>query len=128
VQILSVAQEMGVLKVGKVSLDGTKVKANASKHKALSYAHSNKLQKQLEDEVQTLLEKAKTADNEDDNDGMNIPDEIARREDRLEVIKAAKKKIEQRANERYEQEKKECDEKIKKREAKDVLQWHSQLL
>ena len=104
VQILSVAQEMGVLKVGKVSLDGTKVKANASKHKALSYAHATKLQKQLEDEVQTLLEKAKTADNEDDNDGMNIPDELARRKDRLEVIKAAKEKIEQRAKERHKQE------------------------
>ena len=93
VQILSVAQEMGVLKVGKVSLDGTKVKANASKHKALSYAHATKLQKQLEDEVQMLLQKAKNADNQEDNDGMNIPDEIARRKDRLEVIKAAKEKI-----------------------------------
>jgi len=88
VQILSVAQEMGVLKVGKVSLDGTspnglipcgKVKANASKHKALSYAHAIKLQKQLEDEVQTLLKKAETADNKEDCDGMNIPDELARR-------------------------------------------------
>lgn len=121
VQILSIAQEMGILKVGKVSLDGTKMKANASKHKALSYAHATKLQKQLEDEVQTLLEKAKTADNEDDYDGMNIPDEIARREDRLEVIKAAKKKIEQRANERYKQEKKEYEAKIQKREAKEKL-------
>jgi len=104
VQILSVAQEMGVLKVGKVSLDGTKVKASASKHKALSYAHAIKLQKQLEDEVQMLLQKAKNADNQEDNDGMNIPDEIARREDRLEVIKAAKVRIEQRANERHKQE------------------------
>ena len=92
IQILSVAQDMGVLKVGKVSLDGTKVKANASKHKALSYAHATKLQKQLEDEVKILLEKAKTADNEDDCDGMNIPDELARRKDRLEVIKKSKRK------------------------------------
>ena len=121
VQILSVAQEMGILKVGKVSLDGTKVKANASKHKALSYAHATKLQKQLEDEVQTLLEKAKTADNEDDNDGMNIPDEIARRKDRIEVIKAAKIKIEQRAKERHKQELQEYEKKIQKREAKEKL-------
>ena len=121
VQILSIAQEMGILKVGKVSLDGTKMKANASKHKALSYAHAIKLQKQLEDEVKILLEKAKTADNENDYDGMNIPDEIARREDRLEVIKAAKEKIEQRANERHKQELQEYDEKIKKREAKEKL-------
>jgi len=121
VQILSIAQEMGVLKVGKVSLDGTKVKANASKHKALSYAHATKLQKQLEDEVQTLLKKAQSADNEEDCDGMNIPDEIVRREDRLEVIKAAKLKIEQRANERHKQELQEYEEKIKKREAKEKI-------
>ena len=121
VQILSIAQEMGILKVGKVSLDGTKVKANASKHKALSYAHATKLQKQLEDEVKTLLEKAKNSDNEDDNDGMNIPEEIARREDRLKVIKAAKEKIEERANERHKQGLQEYEEKIKKREAKEKL-------
>jgi len=119
VQILSIAQEMGVLKVGKVSLDGTKVKANASKHKALSYAHATKLQKQLEDEVATLLKKAQSADNKEDNDGMNIPDEIARREDRLEVIKSAKEKIEQRANERHKQELQEYEAKMKKREDKE---------
>jgi transposase len=119
VQILSVAQEMGVLKVGKVSLDGTKMKANASKHKALSYGHAIKLQKQLEDEVQTLLKKAESADNKEDCDGMNIPDEIARREDRLEVIKAAKARIEQRANERHKQELQEYEAKIKKRETKE---------
>ena len=119
VQILSIAQEMGILKVGKVSLDGTKIKANASKHKALSYAHATKLQKQLEDEVAMLLEKAKTADNKEDNDGMNIPDEIARRKDRLEVIKAAKETIERRAKERYKQELQEYEEKLKKREAKE---------
>ncbi len=119
VQILSVAQEMGVLKVGKVSLDGTKMKANASKHKALSYAHASKLQKQLEDEVAILLKKAQSADNEEDNDGMNIPDEIARRKDRLEVIKSAKEKIEQRANERHKQELQEYEAKMKKREDKE---------
>ena len=119
VQILSIAQEMGVLKVGKVSLDGTKVKANASKHKALSYAHATKLQKQLEDEVATLLKKAQSADNKEDNDGMNIPDEIARREDRLEIIKLAKEKIEQRANERHKQELQEYEAKMKKREDKE---------
>jgi transposase len=121
IQILSIAQEMGVLKVGKVSLDGTKVKASASKHKALSYSHATKLQKQLEDEVAILLKKAQSADNEDDNDGMNIPDEIARRQDRLVVIKLAKEKIEQRANERHKQELQEYEDKIKKREEKEKL-------
>ncbi|SFV90410.1 Mobile element protein [hydrothermal vent metagenome] len=103
-QILLIAKDTGFLKVGKVSLDGTKIKANASKHKALSYAHANKLQKQLETEVKVLMQKANEADNSDENDGMDIPKEISRREDRIAVIKEAKAKIEQRAKERYEKE------------------------
>jgi len=71
VQILIIAKETGMLKVGKVSLDGTKVKANASKHKALSYAHASKLQEQIEAEVKTLMQKAKEADRDDENDGMS---------------------------------------------------------
>ena len=121
VQILMIAKETGMLKVGRVSLDGTKVKANASKHKALSYAHASKLQEQLEAEVKTLMQKAKEADDEDENDGMSVPDEIARREDRIAVIKEAKAKIEQRAKERYDEEKSDYDEKIKRRQAKEKL-------
>ena len=121
VQILLIAQDTGFLKVGKISLDGTKIKANASKHKALSYAHANKLQKQLEAEVKVLMEKANEADNSDENDGMDIPEEISRREDRIAVIKEAKEKIEQRAKERYDKEKKLYDEKINKRKAKEKL-------
>jgi len=121
IQILMIAKEMGLLKVGKVSLDGTKIKANASKHKALSYAYATQLEKQLEAEVKSLMQKAQEADNEDTNDGMSIPDEIARREDRLKVIKEAKAKIEARAKERYEKEKTLYDEKIKKREEKEKL-------
>jgi len=121
VQILMIAQETGLLKVGKVSLDGTKVKANASKHKALSYAHASKLQEQLEAEVKILMQKAQEADRDDENDGMSIPEEIARREDRIAVIKEAKEKIEQRAKERYDKEKKLYDEKINKRKDKEKL-------
>ena len=121
VQILSIAQEAGLLKVGKVSLDGTKVKANASKHKALSYKHIKKLQTQLEAEVEALLKKAQEADNSKSDDGMNIPEEIARREDRLKAIKEAKEKIEARAKVRYDKELKEYQEKMDKREAKEKL-------
>ncbi len=121
IQILLIAQDAGFLKVGKVSLDGTKVKANASKHKALSYAHAIKLQKQLETEVATLMKKANEADNEEKNDGMSIPDEIARREDRIKIIKEAKEKIEARAAQRYAKESKEYEEKIKKRKDKEKL-------
>jgi len=119
VQILLIAKDTGFLKVGKVSLDGTKIKANASKHKALSYAHANKLQEQLESEVKVLMQKAHEADNSDENDGMDIPQEIIRREDRISVIKEAKIKIQQRAKERYEKEKKLYDEKMAKRKAKE---------
>ena len=121
VQILLIAQDTGFLKVGKISLDGTKIKANASKHKALSYAHANKLQAQLEAEVKVLMEKANEADNSDEHDGMNIPEEISRREDRIAVIKEAKEKIEQRSKERYDKEKKLYDEKMNKRKAKEKL-------
>jgi transposase len=121
VQILSIAQEAGLLKVGKVSLDGTKVKANASKHKALSYKHIKKLQSQLEAEVESLLKKAKEADTSKSDEGLNIPEEIERREDRLKVIKEAKEKIEARAKERYDKESKIYQEKMDKREAKEKL-------
>ncbi len=120
-QILFIAKDAGFLKVGKVSLDGTKIKANASKHKALSYEYANKLQQQLEAEVKALMQKANEADNNDENDGMDIPEEISRREDRIAVIKEAKEKIKQRAKERYDKEKKLYDEKINKRKAKEKL-------
>ena len=119
VEILLIAQSAGFLKVGRVSLDGTKVKANASKHRALSYGHAIKLQKQLEAEVKTLMEKADEADNSDENDGMSIPDEIGRREERIRVIKEAKAKIEQRAKERYDRESSEYQKKIEARKEKE---------
>ena len=105
--ILTIAQEIGILKVGTVSLDGTKIKANASKHKALSYLYASKLEEQLKEEVQQLLARAEEADNSEINDGLSVPHEVALREDKITVIQAAKKKIEQRAKERYE---KECQE------------------
>lgn len=121
VQILSIAQEAGLLKVGKVNLDGTKVKANASKHKALNYRHIKKLETQLKKEVKTLMKKAQEADNSKSDEGMNIPEEIERREDRLKAIKEAKEKIEVRAKVRYDKELKEYKENMDKREAKEQL-------
>jgi len=118
VQILMLAREMGLLKLGKVSLDGTKVKANASKHRAMSWGHACKLEQQLQSEVQELMRLAEKADSEETSDGMNIPEELSRRQDRLAAIAEAKEKIEQRANERYAQEKKEYDEKVAARQAK----------
>ena len=119
VQILVVAKVMGLFKLGKVSLDGTKVKANASKHKAMSWGYANKLEEQLLREVKELFRRAEQADAEDDME-LDIPDELARREDRLAAIARAKKEIERRAQERYEAEKAEYEEKLKRRQEKEA--------
>ena len=118
VQVLMIARTLGVLNLGNIALDGSKIKANASRHSALSYGHIKKLEEQLEGEVKKLMELAEAADNEKMPDGMNLPDEIARREDRIKAIAEAKTKIEGRAKERFEQEQVEYRDKLDKREAK----------
>lgn len=117
-QILVVAHEMGFLKMGKVSLDGTKIKANASKHHALSWEHANKLEKQLRDEVEELMRLAENADAEKIPDGMDIPEELSRRQDRLAAIATAKEKIAQRAAERDAREQEEYEKKVAARREK----------
>ncbi|TLN20213.1 IS1182 family transposase [bacterium] len=119
VQILLIAKQMNVLKLGSVSLDGSKVKANASRHKALSYEHACKLEAQLKSEVAELLKKAEAADRADIPDGMSIPEELERREKRLSAIAAAKAEIERRAAERHAREQKEYEEKLAKRAKKE---------
>jgi transposase len=119
VQILLIAQQTGVLKLGTVSLDGTKVKANASKHKALSYNHACKLEEQLKAEVAELLRQAEAADEADLPDGMNIPEELSRRTERLKAIADAKAEIERRAAERYAQEKEAYDKNLAERAEKE---------
>jgi transposase len=118
VQILMLAREMGLMKLGKVSLDGTKVKANASKHHALSWGHVCKIEKQLQAEVQELMQLAHNADSEEIPEGMDIPEELSRRQARLVAIAKAKEKIEQRAAERYAHEKQEYDVKVAARKEK----------
>src|SRR5450432_2194842 len=93
VQVLGVAREMGVLKMGTVALDGTKIHANASRHSALSYEHASKIEAQLQAEVADLLRQAEAADQADVADGMSIPEELARREKRLAAIARAKAKM-----------------------------------
>jgi hypothetical protein len=111
-QLLLIANRVGCLKLGTVSLDGTKIHANASKHSALSYEHACKLEAQLHEEVGKLLKMAEAADNTPIPDGLDIPAELSRREERMAVIRAAKDEIEQRAVERFEHEKKEFEEKV----------------
>src|SRR3990172_8451024 len=107
VQVLLLAREMGVLKMGTVALDGTKIHANASRHSALSYEHASKIEAQLQAEVEELMALAEAADTADVPDGMSVPEELARREERVQRIAEAKAKIEARAKERFEQERAE---------------------
>jgi transposase len=117
VQVLRLAREMGVLKLGTVALDGTKIHANASRHSALSYAHATKIEAQLKAEVADLMARAEAADQADLPDGMQIPAELARRETRLAAIAAAKAKIEARAKARYVGAKAAYDAKLARQEA-----------
>jgi transposase len=101
-QVLELALESGSVRLGHVSLDGTKIKANASKHKAMSYGRAEEKQRQLRQEVKELLAQAAAADEEDDRchghrRGEELPEELRRRETRLAKIQQAKKVIEQRA-------------------------------
>lgn len=104
VDVLKLARTMGVLKLGTVALDGTKLHANASRHSALSYGHAKKLEKQLRGEVRELLKRAEQADAADEPDGMSIPEELERREARLAAIGEAKRRIEERVHEREQAE------------------------
>jgi transposase len=116
VQVLAVAREMGVLKLGTVALDGTKIHANASRHSALSYEHAGKIEAQLK--VAELLAKAEAADRADLPDGLSIPDELARREERLAKLAEARAKIEARAKERFEREQADHEARLAARDAK----------
>ena len=118
VQALGVAREMGVLKLGTVALDGTKIHANASRHSALSYEHAGKIEAQLRAEVADLMARAEAADQADVPDGLSIPEELARREERLAKIAQARATIEARAKERHAREQAEHDARLAAREAK----------
>jgi transposase len=118
VHVLGVAREIGVLKLGTVALDGTKIHANASRHSALSYEHANKIEAQLKAEVADLLGRAEAADQADIPDGMQVPEELARREKRLAEIVRAKAVIEARATERHARERAEYEARVAEREAK----------
>lgn len=120
VQVLQVARENQLSHFGTVSLDGTKIHANASRHSALSYGHAEKIEAQLKAEVQELMKLAEAADQSSLPDGVQLPDEIKRRKDRLAAIVAAKAKIEARAAERFEREQAEHHAKLAARAQKEA--------
>jgi transposase len=100
VQVVRLAREMGLVKLGTIAVDGTKLKANASRHKAMSYGHMLKAEAELKAQIDALLNKARAADEADNNDPeLDIPAEIARRQDRLDAITAARARLEARQRE-----------------------------
>src|SRR5258705_3276785 len=97
VQVVKLAKECGLVKLGTVAVDGTKIKANASRDKAMSYDRMKKAELELKEQIDALLAKAKAADAAEKNEPeLDIPAEIARREDRLAVIRAARARLEER--------------------------------
>lgn len=97
VQVVKMAKECGLVKLGTIGVDGTKIKANASRHKAMSYDRMQKAERELKEQIDALLAKARAADAAEKNEPeLDIPAEIARREDRLAVIRAARARLEDR--------------------------------
>ena len=125
VQVLPLCQRAGLVKLGHVALDGTKIKANASKHKAMSYERMGEGEKELAAEVQALLQEAARVDAEEDGKygkgkrGDELPQELARRESRLAKIREAKAALEQEAKEAAEKKQAEVAAQLKEREKQE---------
>jgi transposase len=120
VQILLVAEAAGVLKLGNISLDGSKIHADASKSHAVSYGRLIELEAELQREVSELFTLGEQADQGENQlpEGLVLEDEIAIREERLTNLAKAKAVLEERAKERYEAEKAEYEAKLRERKAK----------
>jgi transposase len=120
VRVLELAHELKVTAVGTVSVDGTKVAANASKHAAVSYERAGELIEQLELEVEQLLAQAKAADNQPREEGLKVAQELARRQNRQQALKQARAVIEERARERARAEREEFERKQQERRQREA--------
>jgi hypothetical protein len=124
VQVLQLCQEAGLVKLGHIALDGTKVKANASRHKAMSYGRMLKEEKRLKEEIRQLLDKAEAVDEQEDHKygvdsrGDELPEELARHESRLKRIQEAKKALEAKAKAAAEQTRKQREQEDSKNDDK----------
>ena len=124
-QVLRLCQEAGLVKLGTISIDGTKMKANASKHKAMSYGRMTETEARLEAEVKAILAEAAATDAQEDarfgkgKRGDELPEEWARRESRLKKIRAAKAALEQEARQKAEQQAAEAKVKNEERQRKE---------
>jgi len=117
VSVLQLAQELHLGKVGAVSVDGTKIQANASKHAAVSYQRAGEMIAQLELEVKELMGRAEQADAKETEETLDIPAELARREKRVAALNQARQVIEERAKELAAAQQAEYEAKQAKRQA-----------
>ena len=124
-QALLLCSEAGLVKLGHVAIDGTKIKANASKHKAMSYKRMNETEARLKQEIDALLAAAEKTDAEEDaqygkdRHGDELPAELQRRESRLQKIGEAKAALEQEAKEKAAQQRAEAEQKLAEREEEE---------
>ena len=124
-QALLLCSKAGLVKLGHVSIDGTRIKANASKHKAMSYKRMNETEARLQQEIDALLAAAEKADAEEDarygkdGRGDELPAELQRRESRLQKIREAKAALEQQAQEEAAQQRAEAEQKLAEREEEE---------
>jgi transposase len=125
-QVLVLCQKAGLVKLGHVAIDGTKMGANASKHKAMSYGRMGEAEKKLQEEVQRLLAEAERIDAEEDaqfgrgNRGDELPEQLRRRESRLNKIREAKAALEAQAKEQAEQQAAQVKAKLEERAKKEA--------
>lgn len=126
VQVLQLCGKAGLVKLGHVAIDGTKIKANASKHKAMSYDRMNETEQRLQREVEELLRRAAEVDEAEDAQygkgkrGDELPEELVRRESRLKKIREAKAALEREAKEKAERERAEAEAKIAERREQEA--------
>ena len=124
-QALLLCSEAGLVKLGHVAIDGTKIKANASKHKAMSYGRMSETEQRLQQEVEALLKQAEQTDAAEDalygkdKRGDELPEELSRRESRLKKIQQAKAELEKEAQQKAEQERGEAEAKLAARKEKE---------
>jgi DDE family transposase/transposase-like protein DUF772 len=124
VRVLELARELRLLQVGTISVDGTRLKANASKHRGVSYQRSGQLIKQLEEEVKELLRKAERADSQGEVDPAKLPAEIAKRQELKAKLEAARQQLEERHRQEFAAEVAEYEKKKQKWEKNDRRGHH----
>ena len=115
-QVLQLARSLRILKVGAVSVDGTHIRANASKDKNVRYDRAGELDQQLQRDIAELLQQAEQTDQREDNDGQSLPKEIARRERLVEKMQSAREDLEKRAKARAASEQADYEKKVRDRD------------